>query len=145
MICHFHTAPETPVLTHWGIARYISRSEKGHHAWATSSHYLNQYWLFVEWPFGTNFSKIWIQIQNVSLNKRKMPSEKTTGFCSGLYVLSMRIITEWYPANTVTITSKRCFALIVTFLLCTVFAGYRKVSNIRRTKSQNLNASRLIL
>ena len=43
-------------------------------------------------------------------------------------------------------TSKRRFNAVMTLQLRLVFARYyRKISNIRRAKSQNLNDSRLVL
>ena len=74
-------------------------------------------------PLGTNFDEILVKIHTFSFKKMhlKMPSGKWQPFCLGLNVLRQgdAYIHQW--------------------------TEYRKVSNIRRTKYQDLNASRLIL
>ena len=77
-------------------------------------------------PLGTNFSEMLIEIFTFSFKKihLKMLSGKWRPFCLGLNVLSGKEPKLEYSGIT---------------------TQYRKVSNISRTNSQNLNASRLIL
>ena len=126
----------TSHLTHWGRVTHIcvSRltiigSDNGLSPDRRQAIIWTNAGLLLIGPLGTNFSEILIAIHTFSFKKihLKMSSRKCRPFCLGLNVL------RYHGAHVIS-------------LLCTRSDNtYRKVSNIRPTKSQNLNASRLIL
>ena len=103
--CKFRSICKLSVLTHFDVsvplkcdiciylctlAPHICVRELGQHwfrewlvAWSAPSHYLNRWWLIVNWPLGTNFSEIRIKIHNFSFMKMnlKVSSAKWRPFC----------------------------------------------------------------
>ena len=90
-------------------------------------------------PLGTNFSEFLGEILIFSFKKMrfKVSSAKRRPFCLGLNELMS------HPCSAL------CMLLPLIIIIMQIGSlainTYRKVSNIRPTKSQNLNASRLIL
>ena len=115
------------VLTLWGWVTHICISKitiiGSDNDLSPGRHYLNQCWNIVNWTPRTNFKEILVRIHTFLFEKihLKMSSGKWWPFCLGLNVLTL------WPS----------------WSACLEY--YRKISNIRRTKSQNLNASRLDL
>ena len=103
-------------------------------------------------PLGTNFSEISIEIQTFSFKimRLKVSSAKRRPFCLGLNVLMECILTCIQRLPWLLIDSHRGkFALSQH---CTLYPlahqaniDYRKISNISRTNSPNVNVSRLDL
>ena len=154
------------LLTHWGRATHIWVSKltiigsdnglsPGRHQaiiWTITGILLNG-------PLGTNFSEILIGIQTFSFKKMHLKmSAKWRPFCLGPNVLTLLVLKQEYSGITKSIPLLLMSWLLVspghqqpwywpyrTNRFLSSKGNYRKVSNIRHTKSQNLNASRLIL
>ena len=97
-------------------------------------------------PLETNFNEILIKILTFSFKKMhlKVSSAKWRSFRLGLNVL-----THLTLGDVRIIFRSLCWSYLVIFLwwmhAIECLSYYRKVSNIRRTKYQNLNTSPLIL
>ena len=79
-------------LTHLPLVPHICIIESGQHwfrwwlvAYSAPSHYLNQYWVIVNWTLWNNLQWILLKIQNFSFTKMhlKISSAKSWPFCPG--------------------------------------------------------------
>ena len=136
-------------LTHWGRVTHIciSRitnigSDNGLSPGRRQAIiWTNAEILLIE-PFGTNFSEIFMAIHTFSFKKMhlNMSFGKWRTFCLGLNVLTFaepRKTSQYYCCGC---HGSLCCQAIISNAL-----DYRKISNIRRTKPQNLNDSPLVL
>ena len=75
------------------------------------SHCLNQYWILLIWPLGTNLSEILTRIQIFSVKKMnlKVSSEKWRPFCRGLNVWTF----ESMPADDLATPRARVLAAMI--------------------------------
>ena len=129
----YDTVRRMPIrLTHWGRVTHICAvelttigSDNGLSPGRRQAIIWNNAGILLIGPLGTNFNEILIEIQTFSFKKMhlKISSGKWRLCCLGLNVLN-----GWITAE---------------LLAC--WPQYRKVSNIRCTKSQYLNDSRLVL
>ena len=97
----------------------------------TPSYYMNQWWPFVTWMLGINFSEIFIKIQRISIKKMhllKMSSAKWRPFCLGLDANFLEwwnlYVCDW-PAGW-----ENVFEILSTLRL-------RKMANISQMKLSN--------
>ena len=132
-------------LTHWGrVTRiYVNKltiigSDNDLSPGRRQAIIWNNAGILLFWPLGTNFSEILIGNQMFYFRKMhlKMSSAKWRPSCLGLNVLTN------YQCGIHSQTLPTISMEIDDFMRGN---DYRKVSNIRRTKSQNFNALRLIL
>ena len=139
------------LLTHWGRVTHICVSKL---TWPAPSHYLNQWWIIVNWTLGTNFSEILIEILIFSFKKMrlKVSSAKRRPFCLGCSVLiyawwssrhgglgchaPMGQKCEAFKSWRHMMTSSNGNIFRVTGLLCGEFTGHRWIP---RTKASDAN------
>ena len=105
-------------------------------------------------PWATDFNGIFIKMKQFSFKKMrlKMSSGKRRPFCFSLNVLTDNpkpkfpdVIPSFHAKTAARLGHNLVYGIFGCWLIILRRGEYRKVSNIRRTKCQNLNDSRLVL
>ena len=139
----------------WTIFHHWFRKWLG--ADQATSHYLNQWWL-IYWRIYTSLGLNELTGYQIYIHGSDSNLTATSGF-SSQRTINMEM---WcYPCHKHELVVEQMVQMMVIWdtimLMCNIIVKvrsiiwwkynhtYRKVSNIRSTKSQNLNASRLIL